>query len=85
MNIFITNLPLDIDNDSLRDLFAAYGAVDLADVLRDRFNGYSKGKAFVEMPDAEEALQAIEQLNGAVINGQAIQVSKALAKAERPK
>jgi RNA recognition motif-containing protein len=82
MNIFVGSLPFSIEEADLRESFEAYGAVDSVKVITDKFTGRSKGFGFVEMPNDEEALKAIEELNGATVQGRAIVVNKSEPKPE---
>ncbi len=82
MNIFVGSLPFSIEEADLRESFEAYGAVDSVKVVTDKFTGRSKGFGFVEMPNDDEALKAIEELNGATVQGRAIVVNKSEPKPE---
>lgn len=77
MNIFVGNLSYEVGDDDLREAFEAYGAVASAKVLTDRETGRSRGFGFVEMPNDDEARNAMENLNLQKINGRAIQVNEA--------
>jgi RNA recognition motif-containing protein len=77
MNIFIGSLPYSVKGDDLSRFFESYGEVSSANVITDKFTGRSKGFGFVEMPDDGAATKAIEELNGAEIEGRTIVVSKA--------
>lgn len=77
MNIFVTKLDFDTDSEGLRTAFEAYGAVDSAKVINDRFTGKSRGFGFVEMPDDEQAMNAIESLNESDLHGSTIVVKQA--------
>lgn len=76
MNIFVGSLPFSLEEDQLREAFEAYGEVSSVKIITDKFSGRSKGFGFVEMPDDEEAQEAIEKLNGATLEGRAIVVNK---------
>ncbi|WP_333694282.1 RNA recognition motif domain-containing protein [Flavobacterium sp.] len=76
MNIFVGSLPWSIEEADLRESFEAYGAVDSVKVVTDKFTGRSKGFGFVEMPNDEEGQKAIDELNGATVQGRAIVVNK---------
>lgn len=78
MNIHVSNLSLEIVDESLNATFAAHGKVDSASIALDGFTKRSRGFGYVEMPDNTEALQAISSLNGAVIGGRNIVVRKAM-------
>ena len=82
MNIFVGSLPFSIEEADLRESFEAYGAVDSVKVVTDKFTGRSKGFGFVEMPNDEEAQKAINELNGATVQGRAIVVNKSEPKPE---
>ena len=70
------------DEAKLNEIFAAYGEVASAKVVEDQFTGRSKGFGFVEMTNDEEALAAINALNGKEIDGRTIKVNEAY---DRPK
>lgn len=82
MNIFVGSLPFSIEEADLRESFEAYGAVDSVKIISDKFTGRSKGYGFVEMPNDEEAQKAIDELNGATVQGRAIVVNKSEPKPE---
>ncbi len=86
MKIFIAKLPYQFKEADVTELFAPYGEVSAANVIMDRETGRSKCYAFVEMPNAEEALAAISGLNETQILDKAIAVSEAKEKerTERP-
>lgn len=76
MNIFVAKLNFRTTSEALEDLFAEYGTVDSAKVILDRDTGKSKGYAFVEMPDDEDAMTAINSLNETEFDGHTIVVKK---------
>ena len=69
MNIYVGNLSFEVTDDDLRQLFAAYGEVESASVVKDRFSGESRGFGFVEMPAKKDADAAIAALNGTDVKG----------------
>lgn len=77
MRIFVGNLPWAVHDESLRDMFAAYGQVNSATVMVDRDTGRSKGFGFVDMPDDAEAQKAIGALNGKDTQGRPLTVNEA--------
>lgn len=77
MNLHVSNLDSAVDNEQLTQLFAAYGGVDSAEVVYDDFNGLSRGFAYVEMADEQEANEAIKQLNNSMLNGIPVLVKEA--------
>ncbi|MGK7396640.1 MAG: RNA recognition motif domain-containing protein [Candidatus Cyclobacteriaceae bacterium M3_2C_046] len=82
MNIFVANLNYKIQKDYLQSIFEEYGVVDSAKVIMDRETGRSKGFGFVEMPNDDEALAAIEELDGTELEGKEIVVKKANPKSQ---
>lgn len=83
MNIYVGNLPFGVTDDDMQQLFAAYGDVSSANVIKDRFSGESRGFGFIEMPSREDALAAIEALNGTDFKGRSITVNEAKPKSPR--
>lgn len=81
-NIYVGNLSFKATEDELRDLFAAYGAVDRVNIVQDRETGRSRGFGFVEMPNADEAQAAINALNGSDQGGRPLTVNEARPKTE---
>lgn len=63
MNIFVAGLPYDLDDAELMEIFEKFGEVKSAKVAMDKETGKSRGFAFVDMPNKEEAMDAIENLN----------------------
>ncbi|WP_343748553.1 RNA-binding protein [Fluviicola sp.] len=84
-NIFIANLDWEITSEDLQVTFSAFGAVHLAHVVFDAKTKKSKGFGYVEMESAEEAINAIQALNGFEVNGRKLDVKIASPKANRPK
>ncbi|MEC4050998.1 RNA-binding protein [Flavobacterium sp. SUN046] len=82
MNIFVGSLPFSIEEADLRESFEAYGAVDSVKIITDKFTGRSKGFGFVEMSNDDEAQKAIDELNGATVEGRTIVVNKSEPKPE---
>jgi len=79
-NIFVGNLDFSATDASIRSLFEPYGAVERVNVVTDRDTGRSRGFAFVEMSDSAQADQAINALNGANVDGRALNVNEARPK-----
>ena len=76
MNIYVGNLNFTIEENELETLFDQYGKVDSVKIIRDQDSGRSKGFAFVDMPEHEEAILAIKELNLIEIKGRNIKVNK---------
>lgn len=84
MNIYVGNLSYGVNDDQLKEVFEAFGAVNSAKVISDKFSGRSKGFGFVEMENDAEAKVAIEQLDGAEIDGRQVKVNEAKPREDRP-
>ena len=82
INIFVGNLDFATTEEQLRTLFAGYGAVERVAMVTDRDTGRTRGFAFVEMTNSEEAQQAIRSLDGSLLNQRALRVNEAQPKAE---
>jgi RNA recognition motif-containing protein len=82
-NIFVGNLDFGATEDSLRAMFEVHGAVERVSIMTDRDTGRSRGFAFVEMTNSEDADRAIAALNGAELGGRALNVNEARPKTER--
>ena len=85
MNIYVGNLSYGVSDDQLREVFEAYGTVSSAKVISDKYSGRSKGFGFVEMDDDNEGKAAIEDLDGAEIDGRSCKVNEARPREERPR
>ena len=72
--LYVGNLSFDTQEADLQSLFAEHGTVSSAKIIMDRMTGKSRGFAFVEMDNADKAMQA---LNGKDVNGRAIIVNEA--------
>ena len=82
-NIFVGNLSFTSTEDSVRSIFEGYGTVDRVSIITDRETGKSRGFAFVEMPNDDEANRAITALNGADFGGRKLNVNEARPREER--
>ena len=77
MNIYVGNLPFEIDDTELESTFTPFGEVSSARVIQDRFSGRSRGFGFVEMADDSQAEAAIQALNGKDFSGRPLTVNEA--------
>lgn len=84
MNIYVSNLSFNVQDEDLKDFFAEYGEVTSAKVITDKFTGKSRGFGFVEMSDDEAAKKAIAELDQATVEGRNIRVMEAKPKEEKP-
>ena len=81
--LYVGNLPYSINDESLKDLFAASGEVVEAKVITDKFSGRSKGFGFVTMKDDAAAEKAIQEMAEKDIEGRPLKVNIARPMSER--
>ena len=77
IEIYVGNLSYDMTEDQLRKEFEAYGTVNSARLIINKFNGKSKGFGFVHMPNREEAEKACAALNDKEILGRRMKCNEA--------
>lgn len=63
MKLFVAGLPYDLYDDELVEIFEKFGTIASAKVALDKETGKSRGFAFVDMPNEQEAREAMEHLN----------------------
>lgn len=83
MNIYVSNLCFNVQDDDLRGFFEGYGEVSSAKIITDKFTQKSRGFGFVEMPNDAEAQKAIAELNGGTVEGRNINVTEARPREEK--
>ncbi len=83
MNIYVSNLSFNVQDEDLREFFTEYGEVTSAKVITDKFTGKSRGFGFVEMSDDEAAKKAINELDNATVENRTIRVMEAKPKEDR--
>jgi RNA recognition motif-containing protein len=83
MRIYVGGLPFSVNSAQLEEFFAVYGAVSSVQVIEDKMTGQSRGFGFVEMDNNQEALAAINALNGSMVGGRALTVNEAKPREER--
>ncbi|MBN2541575.1 RNA-binding protein [bacterium] len=82
MNIYAGNLDFSVQESELKEEFSKHGTVEDVRLITDNQTGRSKGFAFIEMPNEEEAKAAIEKLNGLELKGRALKVNEARPRRE---
>ncbi|MEI6751339.1 MAG: RNA-binding protein [Candidatus Saccharibacteria bacterium] len=82
--LFVGRLPYATTSEELKELFAAYGTVESAVVIIDKFTDQSKGFGFVEMSTKEESDAAVKALDNSEVAGRQIVVSEARPQEKRP-
>lgn len=83
MNIYVSNLSFNVQEEDLKEFFTPYGEVASAKIITDRETGRSRGFGFVEMPDEAAAKKAIAELDGATVENKTISVVVARPKQDR--
>ena len=82
--LYVGNLPFSATEDSLHEYFAQAGVNPSAvNLIRDRFTGQSRGFAFVEIGNDEEADRAVNTMNGQNFGGRNLVVNEARPQTER--
>lgn len=85
MNIYVSNLSFNLQDEDLKAFFTPYGEVTSAIIINDRDTGRSRGFGFVEMTDETASKRAIAELDGKVVNTRTITVAEAAPRESRPK
>lgn len=75
--VFVGGLSWNTDDHGLREAFERFGAVDDAKVITDRETGRSRGFGFVTFQSGEDASAAIQEMNGAELDGRNLTVNEA--------
>lgn len=81
MRIYVGNLPYRITEVELKSAFEAFGDVTSVTLVSDKFTGSPKGFGFIEMPSRDQALAAIEGLQGKDLGGRSLRIDEARPKA----
>merc|ERR1711881_633646 len=82
-NVFIKNLDKDIDNKAMYDTFSAFGNILSCKVAQDMSNAESKGYGFVHFETEEAAVNAIQKVNGMLLNGKKVFVGRFVPRKDR--
>jgi cold-inducible RNA-binding protein len=82
-NLFVGNLSFQTTETELRELFESYGQISRIHIATDRDTGRSRGFAFVDMVNDEEAARAMTDLNGKEVGGRPLKVNEARPKEAR--
>ncbi len=83
MKLYVGNLSTEVTEDDLRQEFQSFGKLDSVSLIKDKFRDVSKGFAFIEMPEKEEAKAAIAALAGKELKGKKMDVNEARPREER--
>ena len=82
--LFVGNLPYPTVDRELQEYFGSAGVVSLASVIVDRITGRSRGFAFVEMSNSDEADKAVELFHNQEFQGRSLTVNLARPREDRP-
>ncbi|MGQ9661635.1 MAG: RNA recognition motif domain-containing protein [Kiritimatiellia bacterium] len=77
VEIYVGNLPYEVDEKELANLFQRFGNVISTRIIQHRGEGRSKGYGFVEMADSRAAQAAIRGMNGQELKGRKLVVNEA--------
>ena len=83
MKLYVGNLSFDTSESDVREALSQFGQVDDVTLITDRDTGRPKGFGFVEMPNDQEAREAINALDGKDLGGRNIKVNEAKPRTER--
>ncbi len=84
INIYVGNLSFDTNEEQLKELFESFGQVESATIISDKFTGRARGFGFVKMPEREEGLRAIQDLDSKDFMGRSLKVNEARPRTDRP-
>ena len=76
MKLYVGNLPWSVDDNALKELFASYGDIEEAVLIKDKFSGRSKGFGFVTLSD-DAGTKAIAEMHEKEVEGRPLTVSEA--------
>jgi RNA recognition motif-containing protein len=81
--LYVGNLPFDLSEDELHELFSAHGQVASTKLITDFNTGRSRGFGFVEMKTEQDAQNAIDKMNKAKVGDRELVVNEARPRPER--
>src|SRR5215831_9957801 len=81
--LYVGNLPYEVGETELQELFARVGPVESVTVMRDQATGRARGFGFVEMSTDDDAQKAIAELNASQLGGRSLTVNEARPKTAR--
>jgi RNA recognition motif-containing protein len=73
--LFVGNLSFNTTEEAIREAFAEFGEIAEAKLVTERETGRSRGFAFVEMTSPDAANKAIQEMNGALLDGRPLRVN----------
>lgn len=85
MNIYVGNLPYTANEEELKELFSNHGEVTSVRIITDKDTGQSKGFGFIDITSDDDALSAIESLEGAEFQGRNLRVNQSKPREDKPR
>ncbi|MCB2183259.1 MAG: RNA-binding protein [Desulfobulbaceae bacterium] len=76
MDIYVGQLPFNVDESELKEIFSEFGEIASINLIIDRYSGRPKGFGFIDMPNNSEADAAIKALNKTMLKGREIKVNQ---------
>ena len=76
MKIYVGQLPYNVNESDLKELFSKFGDLESVNLIMDRYSGRSKGFGFIDMPNNSEADTAIKALNKSMLKGREVKVNQ---------
>lgn len=83
MKLYVGNLPENLTEESLKNIFTEAGPVASAKIITDRYTGQPRGFAFVEMETKSDGQRAISMFNGKDVEGRTLKVNEARPQQKR--
>ncbi len=77
MKLYLGNLPFSASDEDIREAFSAYGTIDELFIPLDRETNRPRGFAFITLQDDDLARKAIEEMDGADLQGRNLRVNEA--------
>ncbi len=81
--LYVGGLSYDTTEENLKSLFEQVGTVASVAIIMDRYSGRSRGFAFVEMSNNSEAIKAIKEISGKILDGRTISVAESVERDRR--
>lgn len=75
--IYVGNLPFALADAEFQELFAPFGEISEASIIKNKFSGRSKGFGFVTFKEEASAQKAIAEMNGKELQGRPLVVNEA--------
>ncbi len=76
--VYISNLSYERDRNGLRAIFSKFGEIKNIKIVVEPSTNQSRGMAFVEMANLDQAKSAIDGLNQKIVDGRTVKVTYAI-------